>query len=314
MSEEKLDFAGRLGIDFVGSLRGCCVKTILDWNPRMNGQKVACRICNSPLKSVRAGDDLLVDATGGVNDFRKTDAPDLIIGGLFFCTEQFPSQRKALDWLDEREVSVPDVVERMGDDAYYVGLETLKEGTARVVRIADGVLAEVGVAATEKDIAAVGGAGQGSGQPLGVTTTSMASGGMVDPSQGPAALRNAQPSGIPSLIKGMTEMQDGHQHEYSLVPYPSTEGWRVKGLVSYNDGHVHMIEGGINEDGSIDIKTNADQAPVGGHAHAHRIVWKPGMEGIMSKAKPTTEGMLSSFKAQLSAAFDKAKGRTPVKV
>lgn len=308
---EKIQWSGRLGVEIVsktGKLNGCCVKAILKWNPRMLGVKSSCLICETSLKSVRAGDDLAPGFTGGVNDFRKVEAADLVIGALAFDGEKFASEEDVADWIKDRDVDEPDCIQRMNEDAFYAPIEALADGTARYVKIGMGVLAEVGF--LDKNGAVVAGAGSGSNSPLGITTTSLASGGMVDPAQSPGQrINSAAP--FPSVIKGLTEMQDGHTHEINFVACPESDGVRVKGMTSYVNGHVHMVEAALAADGSLDTRTAPDQAPVGGHAHQHRIVWRPGMgEPTMKEKTP----IIDTFKSQLSAAFDKAKGKAKTSI
>lgn len=301
----KNPWTGRLGIEIVGKVNGCCVKSALDWNAPLLGQKTACRICNSVMKTVRAGDDLGVESSGRYGDFRKAAAPELAISGLYFSSDRFEGPENILNWLKDRELAEPSHIDALGEDAFFMPVETVVGGTSRMVKVAPGVLAEVGV---KKDSGLSQG-GQGSMQPLGVSAISPADGGLSNPN--PPAVRNGGVPGNPGIIKGVVEANDGHTHEFTLAPYPGPNGWRVKGMVSIADGHTHMVEAGINPDGSLDANTAPDQSPVGGHAHSHRIKWM-GSE-VAAKATetpaPAATPVIDSFKLQLDAAIERARGK-----
>jgi hypothetical protein len=84
----------------------------------------------------------------------------------------------------------------------------------------------------------------------------------------------------------------------------------VKGMVSFADGHTHMVEAGINPDGSLDTRTAPDQSPVGGHAHQHRVFWRSGevttTKAVTTEAKPIS---IDAFKLQLDSAIERARGK-----
>lgn len=276
----KSQWEGRLGVEAIGRMGGCCAQTILKWRPQMIGQRHSCLYCNTVMKTVRAGETDAPNYTGGLNEhLREVEAPELVLGGLFFESGKFASLESADEWMNDRDIVSK--AEPLDMHAHYAPIERLLPDTVRTVWAAPGVLAEIGV--TEKQGAVAVGGGQASMNAPGITTTSMAAGGTSHPTQqGPAAIAVGQGSN-PSIISGMLEMNDGHQHEYNLVPYPANNGWRLKGTTSFNNGHTHMVEGHLNKDGSVDLHTNPDQSPVGGHAHRHRLVWKPGVTVSLPK-------------------------------
>lgn len=267
----KSQWEGRLGVEVVGRMGGCCAQMMLKWRPQMIGQRNSCSYCGVVMKSIRAGEAEAPNYTGGLNEhLRVPKAPDLVLGGLYFEAAKFATTDKADEWMDDRDIVAK--AEELDMHAHYAPIERLLPDTVRAVWAAPGVIAEIGV--TEKQVAT--GGGQASMHSPGITTTSMAAGGTSHPDQqGPAALAVGQ-GGNPSIAAGMVEMNDGHQHEYNLVPFPANNGWRVKGYTSFNNGHAHFLEGSLHKDGSIDFHTNPDQSPVGGHAHRHRLVWKSG--------------------------------------
>lgn len=300
----KSQWEGRLGIEVVGKVQGCCVQTMLDWNVQYLGKRTECPICSTVLKAVRAGDVLDFESTGFLSDLRKAEPTEFILGGLYFSVEKFPDAEKVEDWFKDREVEGIGDVAGVGDEAHYVPIADLKAASIRFVRVAPGVLGEVGIA--EKD--GPSGAGVASMSSPAMSTTSMASGGTTSPSQG-SAYPVASASGMPPVLSGMTEVQDGHQHECHLTPVPGPNGFCVKGFTSFVNGHAHMVEAQLNPDGSMDVRTAPDQSVVGGHAHQHRVTFNPGGESL--KEKPTMpEGWLSSFKAGLDAAVNRALGKS----
>ena len=260
----KSPWAGRLGIEIVGKMKGCCAKAILKWRPQTIGQKTACTYCGSFLKTVRAGEVLTHLYTGWMGEEKAAaacDEPEIVIGGLYFSSEKFPTEQKVKSWMAEREINADSVIEP-DEHAFYVPLERLLPESVRAVWVAPGVVGEIGVA---KQVAT--GGGQASMSSPGMTVASMASGGLLYPAQGPAAIVAGAPGGV---LHGLTEEQDGHRHEYDLVPFEDGSGPMVRGFTSYERGHAHMIEASLDE-GGFDARTAPDQAPVGGHAHAHRV-------------------------------------------
>jgi hypothetical protein len=315
---EKSPWEGRLGVEVIGKTQGCCVDTILKWRPQMVGQKRTCTYCDVTMKVVRAGEVMAPEFTGGLNEWkREIDQPELVIGGLFFSSEKFLTEKAIGEWLEDREIDADqDVVIELDNFAYYVPLERLMPDSVRSLWVAPGVMGELGI--SEKQVA-VGG-GQASMHSPGVTVASM-NAGTLHPAQGPAAVAGGS-NNMPNVLHGKTQMTDGHEHEFSLVPFPAPDGWRVKGFTSFNDGHTHMIDAAVNADGSLDTRTAPDQAPVGGHAHNHRIVWHASMN-LTGEAPPVVpastsndgttgkdivgEDMLNEFRQQLSEAIQRAQ-------
>jgi hypothetical protein len=271
---------GRIGVDFVGKMGGCCAATLQAWKPQSPGQRNSCGYCGSTMKTIRAGREEDQSFRGGLNEHLVgVKKEELVIGGLFFTSDRFASPSHADTWMDDREIAAK--AQPLDMHAQYAHLEALRPETTRAIWVAPGVVGQIGVA---KQDAAATGAGQASMHSPGITTTSMATGGTSHPTQsGPPALAVGQ-NGMPTLVTGMVEMNDGHQHEFNLVPYPAADGWRVKGFTSFNNGHSHYIEASLNDDGTLDIHTNPDQSPVGGHAHRHRATWMPGVAAALPKA------------------------------
>jgi hypothetical protein len=267
----KSQWEGRLGVEVIGRMGGCCAQVMLKWRPQMLGQRNSCSYCGTVMKTVQAGAAEAPTYTGGLNEHHRVQkTPELVLGGLYFDTVKFTTAEKADEWMDDRDIVAK--AESLDMHAHYAPIERLLSESVRAVWAGPGVIAEVGIA--EKQVAT--GGGQASMHSPGITTTSMAAGGTSHPQQqGPAALAVGQ-GGTPTLVAGMVEMNDGHQHEYHLTPFPANDGWRVKGYTSFNNGHTHYVEGGILKDGSVDLHTNPDQSPVGGHAHRHRLVWHSG--------------------------------------
>lgn len=278
----KSTWDGRLGIEIVGKMKGCCAKAILKWRPQTIGQKTACTYCGTFLKTIRAGEVLSHLYTGWMGEEKAAAAceePEIVIGGLFFSSEKFPTQQTVKNWMAEREINSDSVIE-IDDHAFYVPLERIIPESVRAVWVAPGVVGEIGVA---KQVAT--GGGQASMSSPGITVASMASGGLLYPAQGPAAIVAGGGSGV---LHGMTDEQDGHRHEYDLVPFEDGSGPMVRGFTTYEAGHSHMIEASL-DGGNFDTRTAPDQAPVGGHAHSHRVSHPSSPTGLTLKEKEEEE-------------------------
>jgi hypothetical protein len=306
--QTKTQWDGRLGIEIVGKAKGCCVSAALDWKPQMQGQKLACRYCGGMLKTIRAGEVISHPFNGGFGrDKTEVSEPELIIGSLLFSVMKFETPEDVREWLSKHECGSPESIEDLDGHAFRVPIERVIPQSTRLIWVGGGVLAEIGVA--EKDVT---GAGQASMQSPGITVTSM-NNGLTHPSQGPAAVNAGASPEIPNVLHGLTEISDGHQHEFHVTPYPAEDGYRVKSFTSFNNGHTHMIEGAINTDGSLDTRTAPDQAPVGGHAHAHRIVVSTSK--TTQKTAPDTANLLirpeamDLFRDNLRKAVARAKGK-----
>lgn len=301
----KSQWEGRLGIEVIGKMLGCCVGTIIKWRPQYIGQRQTCGYCNSSMKTIRAGEmEGDQNFTGALNECRiERAAPNLVLGGLYFQATRFPDLSLVERWLEDRDVAGQ--VQAFDQHAHYVPIERLQPVTVRAIWVAPGVVGEVGIA--EKDGMPAQG-GQASMHSPGISTVGMMSGGTLHPSQG-MPVRGI--GDMPSVLHGTTEMQDGHRHEFHLSPYPDANGFRVKGFSSFNDGHAHMIEAALSTDGSLDARTAPDQAPVGGHAHAHRILWTPGAVMVSLKEQPvcarTVEESCAAVREKISAMFAQAR-------
>jgi hypothetical protein len=223
---------------------------------------------------------------------------------LYFSTKRFENAEQIKSWMETRECGEPGEIHDLSGHAFYTPIERVLPQSLRLIFAGAGVLAEIGV--SEKDVC---GGGQASMQPPSFTTTSMGGPGMTHPAQGPAAVSRTPAPGTPEVLHGMSEAQDGHKHEFHLSPGSEEGGgMRVKGFTSFNNGHAHMIEAALNEDGSLDTRTAPDQTPVGGHAHAHRVIWAPGSSEVVRSGDAPDETM-NIFRDQLKAAVKKAKGK-----
>jgi len=309
---EKNPWTGRLGIEVLGKMAGCCADTIAKWRPQMVGEKRECIYCNQFMKTIRAGEVLAPVFTGGMLEHHvEVEEPELSIGSLFFTSTKFPTPESIERWLADRDMEGE--ISKMDDHAHAVMIgDAIFGDSSRMVWVAPGVVGEIGV--SEKQMAT--GGGQASMSSPGMTTTSMASGGDLHPHQGPAAAAS-EASGAPPVMQGVTDVQDGHQHEYFLHPVPEVAGFRVKSFTSFNDGHAHMVECAVEKDGTIDTRTAPDQTPVGGHAHSHRLAWPVGksfgdedkpyerqftVSGADMSLLRKAEGMVADFCANINGA------------
>jgi len=270
----KSQWEGRLGVEVIGKMQGCCVDTIAKWRPGYEGSRRTCSYCDVTMKTVRAGATAEPEFTGMMGEqYVERSAPELVIGGLYFAKAKFPDIQSVASWMEDRDITGRPTEIDM--HAHYLPMERLAASTVKAIWVAPGVVGEIGV--TEKQASAATGAGQASQHAPSITTASMASGGTANPKQGdPATETMGGVPGFPNLIRGVVDHADGHQHEYHLEAYQSPSGWRVKGFTSYNEAHSHFIDAPLNKDGTFDARTAPDQSPVGGHAHAHRVIWLPG--------------------------------------
>ena len=279
----KTPWEGRLGIELIGKMKGCCARAILKWRPQTIGQKTSCAYCGTMMKTIRAGEVLSHLYTGGMLEEKAASAqeePEIVIGGLYFSTEKFASQEAVKTWMSERDIASDAVIE-IDEHAFYVPLERLLPESVRSIWVASGVVGEIGVA---KQVAT--GGGQASMSSPGITMASMASGGTAHPAQGPEMV---VAGAIPTLIHGMTDVQDGHQHEYSLVPLADASGMIVRGFTTFDHGHTHMVEAALTE-GGFEARTAPDQSPVGGHAHSHRVAFSGGVSSTMKSLETAPAG------------------------
>ena len=74
----KSQWEGRLGVEAIGRMGGCCAQRILKWRPQMIGQRTSCAFCGTVMKTVRAGEAEAPAYTGGLNEhLRERVTPEL---------------------------------------------------------------------------------------------------------------------------------------------------------------------------------------------------------------------------------------------
>lgn len=159
-----LNLNGRLGVEVLRDLQGCCIDSILAWRPQVIGQKNRCLFCSNPMKSVRAGevnDDVW---TGAILETRKDMvAPTLCFGEIWFSKRRFFDAQDALNWCFKRGLKVTKVEDR-DENAFCLKIGEIFSDTARIIWAAPGVAAVVGV--------------------MKVDTADLSPGGLLAPSQG----------------------------------------------------------------------------------------------------------------------------------
>jgi len=143
---DKVSFNGKLGVEMITTLKGCCVDTILAWRPQLIGQKARCLYCDNPLKSVRAGEIAAPEWTGMLNECSKEiAAPDLVFGEIWFSKKRFADAGTVSVWCSERGVESGLGISQ-DDMAFKVKTAEVVPGTERVLWAAPGVVAVAGVA------------------------------------------------------------------------------------------------------------------------------------------------------------------------
>ena len=162
MSELHLE--GKLGVELIKPLQGCCVDSILAWRPQVIGEKRKCLFCDNPMKTVRAGDAAPPEWSGMLNETHaEQEAPEFSVAELWFSEKRFADSLAVEKWCGERGMEgIP--VEKVDGMAYKIPLAEIIQDTERVVWAAPGVVALVGLAKMD--------------------TGSLAGGGMLNPLQG----------------------------------------------------------------------------------------------------------------------------------
>ena len=173
MSELRLE--GRLGVEIINPLKGCCVDSMLAWRPQVIGEKNKCLFCDNPMKTVRAGEAVAPNWTGMLNETKLLKEPDsFCIGSLFFSEKRFRDKMSVDQWCKERGMDGV-AIEKLDDMAYVVRLAEVVPDTERILWAAPGVVAAAGVSK--------------------IDTGALASGGMLNPLQ----------QGLPEESPGTTE-------------------------------------------------------------------------------------------------------------
>lgn len=162
MSELRLE--GKLGVELINPLRGCCVDSILAWRPQTIGEKHKCLFCDNPMKTVRAGEAAPPEWTGMLNETHKEKpASEFSVSELWFSEKRFGDPTEVEQWCEERGLQPPSV-DKADSMAYKISLGEIVPDTERAVWVAPGVVALVGLSKMD--------------------TGSLAGGGMLNPLQG----------------------------------------------------------------------------------------------------------------------------------
>jgi hypothetical protein len=194
MSELRLE--GRLGVETISPLRGCCVDSLLKWHPRMVGERTKCMYCENPMKAIRAGDTSDPTWTGMMNEAKFERSNDaLSASSLWFSQKKFQTSSDVSRWCAERGMSGAKV--ESVDSAFRVVLGKSLESSDRAVWAAPGVIAVCGICKMD--------------------TGDMASGGMINPSQG-AQADASDKIDIREADEGKPEVKAEEDTEKSLTP------------------------------------------------------------------------------------------------
>jgi hypothetical protein len=142
MSDLRLE--GRLGVEMISPLRGCCVDTMTKWRPANVGEKHKCMYCENTLKTIRAGDAPAVEYSGMMNETQNAAAtPAFSVSAFWFSKHRFAEESKVTKWCDER--GLQSKITKSEDMAFCVNVDNIVSGTERAVWAAPGVLAIVGI-------------------------------------------------------------------------------------------------------------------------------------------------------------------------
>jgi len=161
MSDLRLE--GKLGVELIKPLRGCCADTILAWRPQVIGEKRKCLFCDNPMKTVRAGEAAPPEWTGMLNETKSaSEEAEFTVSQLWFSEKRFSDTFAVEKWCEERGLESPSVEkEEMG---YKISMGEITPDTDRAVWAAPGVVAVIGLAKMD--------------------TGAMSGGGMLNPLQG----------------------------------------------------------------------------------------------------------------------------------
>ena len=165
-----LQLQGRLGVELVSIMKGCCADSIVQWRPRVIGQKHSCAYCDNPMKTVSAGEVADPEWSGMLNETRYQDngEREFAIKSLWFAGRNFTDEDAVKNWCADHELANADVQNADSMSFCVKNVSEVVEGTERVLWAAPGVLAEVGLA-KEGDA---------------MSTDGLESGGMLHPHQG----------------------------------------------------------------------------------------------------------------------------------
>lgn len=156
-------FKGRLGVEAVGNIAGCCISTLTKWRPRYLGESRKCWSCGTTLKTVGADDYDTREFTGMMNEVHKEGPHNSpVLAALWFFKEKFPEKEDVLFWLKDRDL--PAHANHVDDMAWCSTIKEVLPDTEHYLWCAPGVMAVVGLAKMD--------------------TGGMASGGMMNPTQG----------------------------------------------------------------------------------------------------------------------------------
>lgn len=162
MSELRLE--GKLGVELINPLRGCCVDSILAWRPQVIGEKNKCLFCENPMKTVRAGEAAPPEWTGMLNETHiDREAPEFAVAELWFSEKRFSDPIAVEKWCEDRGLSGFSV-EKSDGMARKISLAEIIPDTERALWAAPGVVALAGLAKMD--------------------TGSLSGGGMLNPLQG----------------------------------------------------------------------------------------------------------------------------------
>lgn len=136
---------GRLGVEIVGVLKGCCIESLGGWKPRIIGSRGECFYCGTVFKTIRAGDMSNLSWSGGLNETQKS-VEDVVMdcGSIWFCTKKFDSPESVLSWCEHRGIT-PNVLKAPDEMAFQIDLCKLLDGSERIVWADKGVFAVYGV-------------------------------------------------------------------------------------------------------------------------------------------------------------------------
>lgn len=139
----------RIAFQTTSALKDCCVEVLADTRPKFLGATSKCMICDNRFKTVEADVYPISDSSGrisGVFASKSGSTAPITVKQLLFSKKRFDSTEKAKDWSKTNGFLVSSVKEtaesifiRQAPDGWFD-----QQAYIRTIRLADGVLAEVG--------------------------------------------------------------------------------------------------------------------------------------------------------------------------
>ena len=141
-----LDLGGRMAVEFINTIKGCCVSSMLKWKPRMLGMKHSCMYCENTMKTVGASNQPEPEWSGMVNEVnREREEKALDVTDVWFSSEFFKSVEDVNHWCSQRGLPKATPAKDASGMAYTIHLAESVADTQRTLWADKGVVAVMGI-------------------------------------------------------------------------------------------------------------------------------------------------------------------------